>query len=122
MYQFYNANPTASRVGDCTIRAMSKVLGQSWERTYIDVCIKGLLLHDMPSANHIWGAYLEDKGYKRHIVPNQCTVAEFADTHKTGAYILAISGHVVACINGTYFDTWDSGDCVPIYYWEKENE
>ena len=33
MYQFYNANPNAARVGDCTIRAISKVLNQSWDFT-----------------------------------------------------------------------------------------
>lgn len=26
---FYNPNPTGKRVGDCTVRAISKALGQS---------------------------------------------------------------------------------------------
>ena len=33
-----------------------------------------------------------------------------------------ISGHVVAVIDGNYYDTWDSGDKIPIYYWYKANQ
>lgn len=123
MYQFYNANPTASRVGDCTIRAISKVLDQSWEKTYIEICVEGLVMYDMPDANQVWGKYLIDNNFTRHIIPNECsdcyTVRQFANEHKNGRYILALHGHVVACIDGTYYDTWDSGDEVPIYYWEE---
>ena len=119
MFCYYNANPSAARVGDCTIRAISKATNKSWEETYIKVALKGLMMYDMPSANHVWGAYLEDIGFTRHIIPENCSVRQFADEHPTGAYILAISGHVVACVDGTYFDTFDSGDCVPIYYWEE---
>lgn len=126
MYCFYNANPSAARVGDCTVRAISKATGQSWEETFLGLCLKGLLLHDMPSANHVWGSYLEDLGFKRRIIPDTCprcyTVRQFAAENPEGAFVLAISGHVVAVINGNYFDTWDSGDEVPLYYWEKEKE
>ena len=101
-------------------------MDKSWEETYIDVALKGFMLHDMPSANNVWGSYLKDNGYTRHIIPDTCpncyTVRMFAEEHPKGRYILAISGHVVACINGTYYDTFDSGDCVPIYYWQKEGK
>lgn len=120
MYVSYNANPTAARVGDCTVRAISKATGQNWEKTYIDIALQGLRMHDMPSANHVWGSYLDEKGYTRHIIPHNTTVAEFAANNAQGAYILAISGHVVAVVDGNYYDTWDSGDEIPIYYWKKE--
>lgn len=120
MYQYYNANPSGARVGDCTIRAISKATGRTWEETYIDIAIKGLILHDMPSANHVWGSYLADIGFSRHITPNACTVRQFAEDHKKGAYILALSGHVVACVGGIYFDTFDSGDYEIIYFWKED--
>jgi hypothetical protein len=37
-----------------------------------------------------------------------------------GRYILAIPGHAVAIVDGAYFDSFDSGNEVPIYYWKKE--
>lgn len=121
MWIEYNANPEASRVGDCVIRAISKVTEQEWEKTYIDICLRGLMLHDMPSANHVWGDYLRSIGYKRGILPNNCpkcyTVRDFCEEHPNGRYVLAISGHVVASVDGDYYDTWDSGDEIPVYFW-----
>ena len=126
MYVNYNPNPQKATVGDCVIRAVSKIMNQSWERTYIDLCIEGLIMSDFPSSNNVWGTYLRQHGFTRYIVPNTCpdcyTVADFANEHKKGKYILALNGHVVAVEDGRYYDTWDSGNEVPIYYWHKENE
>lgn len=120
MYRNYNANPLGVQTGDCVIRALSKALGQSWEETMAGVCVEALIMCDMPESNRVWGNYLKSKGYKRKAIDCDCTVSEFADTHKNGTYILALSGHVVACIDGVYYDTWNSGDMFPVYYWYKE--
>ena len=125
MWVRYNANPEGKSVGDCVIRALSKALGVSWESIFIDLSSYGLTMHDLPSANSVWGAYLRDKGYSRHIIPDTCpdcySVAQFAEDHPQGKYILALTGHVVAVSDGQYFDTWDSGKEVPVYYWRKRN-
>lgn len=123
MYLKMNVNPECRKGDDCTVRALSVIEGKSWEDMYLDLCIYGLKLHDMPSANHVWGAYLIDKGYTRHICPNnQQTVSEFARGHKKGHYILALHGHVVAVVDGCYIDSWDSGNEIPVYYWQKEGD
>lgn len=120
---FYNPNPTGKRVGDCTVRAISKALGQSWECTYTGLSLQGFLLGDMPSANATWGAYLRAKGFARRIVPDGCpdcyTVRDFAADHPHGTYILALASHVVCLIDGDIYDTWDSQDETPLYYWER---
>ena len=120
----YNANPMFKRVGDCTVRAISKALGESWETTYVGLCIQGFIMCDIPNANSVWGAYLRSKGFRREIIPNDCqdsyTVNDFCREHPTGKYVLALSGHVVAICDGDFYDTWDSGEETPIYYWYKE--
>lgn len=126
MWKEYNANPIARRGDDCTIRAISKTLGKSWEEVYVDLCAYGLKAYDMPSSNHVWGAYLMDNGFTRHIIPNTCpscyTVKDFVKEHRYGKYILALNGHVIAIEDGNYYDTWDSGDEIPLYYWMKKGE
>lgn len=126
MFIKYNANPINKRVGDCTVRAISKVLNQSWDKTFVEMCVESFILCDMPSANHVWGAYLKHKGFKKKIIPDyfsECyTVKDFCNDNPKGTFVLAISGHVVAVKDGNYFDTWDSGDEIPIYYFMKDEE
>lgn len=79
---------------------------------------------DMPSSNAVWGAYLKSRGFKRYIIPNECpdcyTVKDFCKDHPKGHYILGTGTHVIAIIDGFYYDTWDSGELIPIFYWKKE--
>ena len=119
-----NPNPYGSYVGDCVIRAISIAQNEPWRNVYIGLAIQGLLMGDMPSSNKVWGEYLKSKGYRRYIIPNDCpdcyTVRDFCGEYFKGRYILGTGSHVIAVIDGDYYDTWDSGDESPIYYWTKE--
>lgn len=123
MYRELNLNPEQKRVGDCTVRAIAAATHQSWAAVYAALVLEGFELHDMPSANHVWGRYLRRCGWNRSAIPNSCpdcyTVAQFAKDHSDGTYILAMATHVVCVENGDWLDTWDSGDEVPLYYWQK---
>lgn len=128
-FVFYNPNPNNQRVGDCSVRAVSKATGKDWEEAYIGLCTEGFAENDMPSANNVWGRYLQKYGFEEKpiicICPNCVTVAQFAEDHPKGRYVLACQNHVVAVVDGNYYDTWDSGDEVVLYYYaykyEKEN-
>lgn len=123
MWIEHNENPHARRTIDCTIRAISTALEQDWETSFMGICSKGFSTKDMPSANHVWGAYLRSKGWKRHVILNECpdcyTVRDFCREYPHGTYILALDGHVICVRDGNYYDTWDSGDEIPLYYWQK---
>ena len=123
MFIFYTPNPEGLFTNDCTVRAICKALDQTWEKTYMDICLEGRLLYMMPSTNAVWNSYLTKKGFRRYIIPYTCpacyTIKQFCNDHKTGTYILATDDHVVTVIDGDYYDTGDSGDEVPIYYWKE---
>lgn len=124
MFVYYNPNPIHESVGDCTVRAISRVLKQDWYEAYLGIVIRGYMTCDMPSANRVWGEFLKTKGFNKKFIPSTCpdcyTIKDFCKDHPTGTYVLGTGDHVVAVINGDYFDTWDSGNEVPIYYYEKE--
>lgn len=121
MYEEYNPNPCGIRVGDCVIRAISKLMNQDWEKTYIELCLQGLKMCDMPSSNPVWGSYLLEHGYKQ-VPTNPVTVAEFCDRHPQGKYLLATGSHVVTIEDGNYYDAWNSGNEIIMYYFEKEED
>lgn len=119
----YNPNPIRNnRVGDCTVRAISKALDQNWETTYAGLTAYGFIRGDMPNANHVWGTYLKSKGFKQYVIEvikEFYTVEDFCNDYPFGTFILAIDGHVVCVKDGFYYDTWDSGGEIPIYYWKR---
>ena len=101
-------------------------MNQSWEDTYIGIMLQGYSMHDMPSSNNVWGRYLFEHGFRRYIIPDTCpdcyTVRQFCADNPQLTGILATGTHVIAVgEGGNYFDTWDSGDEVPIYYWRRED-
>ena len=126
MWKQYNPNPAGARVGDCTVRAVGFATRQTWEAAFVGVCLEGMCQCDMPSANHVWGAYLRRKGFKRRMLEDACpdcyTLRDFCKDHPHGVYVVAISGHVVCVSDGDYYDSWDSGSEVPIYYFTKEGD
>ena len=81
----------------------------------------GLMMDDKA----VWGKILKDMGFTKIVVPEDCptcyTVKDFAREHNRGTYIVATNNHVVAVIDGDYYDTFDGGDDTPIYYWRAKD-
>lgn len=123
-YRYLNVNPRHQDTGDCVIRAISVLMNQSWSWTYFMICLQGFLMYRMPSTNSVWSQYLYGCGYRRTSLPDTCpdcyTVKEFCQDFPNGRYLLALDGHVVAVIDGDYYDTGDSGNEVPLFYWRKD--
>ena len=123
MYIYYNPNPLKLSVGDCTIRAISKVTNQTWKQTYLDLLTQGFIMYDMPSSNRVWSKLLKLYGFRKFYIPDMCpdcyTIKEFCYDHPIGEFVVGTGEHVVAVINGNYYDSWDSGNEIPIYYFER---
>jgi hypothetical protein len=126
MYSEYNPNPHNRRVGDCVIRAISKVLEMSWEDVFLALCLLGYVMGDLPSSNQVWGRFLRENGFTREAIPNDCpdcyTIEDFCAEHPQGIYVIGTGTHAVAIVDGCYYDTWQSGNETPIYYFRKEVE
>lgn len=123
-YKYLNVNPKHQNTGDCVIRGISVLMNQSWAWTYFMICLQGFLMYEMPSTNSVWSTYLSNCGYTRTSLPDTCpdcyTVKDFCRDFPIGKYLLALDGHVVAVIDGDYYDTGDSGNEVPLFYWRKD--
>ena len=123
-YTYYNPNPLGLSVGDCTIRAISKIIERDWKQTYLGLIVQGYQMYDMPSANRVWGEYLRSLGFVRRTIPDNCpdcyTVRDFCRDNPIGKFILGTGEHVIAVVDGDYYDSWDSGREIPIYYFERQ--
>ena len=128
-YKYYQPNrkDLKDKYGDCVIRALTKLLDKDWMQVFDDLLPYARELQCMPNGKSCYSRYLTDHGYVYHGISNKKgskrpTVDSFSRTHKNGRYFLNVAKHCVACIDGKYYDTWDSGECCIYGYWEKEEE
>ena len=120
----YNIHPYQDDIDDCVIRAIATFFDISWDEAYIMVVTQGFKMKLFPTnRNDVWGSLLHDKGCEHYYINFNCptcvTVKKFADDHPHGRYILGTTTHAVAVIDGNYYDTWDSGEEYPVYYFTK---
>lgn len=117
-----NPNPVGRDTGDCVIRAVAIATDQSWRKTYRDLCRLGEIQGDLPNSNAVWGMYLREKGAKQFLLPENCpdciTVRAFCERYPDGVYVIGTGNHAVACIDGDWYDSWDSGSAVPTIFWK----
>lgn len=126
MWAEYNPNPISRKVGDCAVRALAKALDTDWETAYAMAALNGFSMGDMPSSDAVWGAVLRQNGFYKDTIPNTCpdcyTAEDFCLDHPQGTFVLGFGGHVATVKDGVLYDSWDSSNETPIYFWfRKEN-
>lgn len=124
MWRKFNNNPTGRTVGDCAVRAVSVAIGVDWEQAYDLITDAGYAMGDMPSSDSVWGAVLRQHGFYRSAIPNSCpdcyTAEDFAADNPYGTFVLGFGGHVAAVKDGVIYDSWDSRNEIPQYYWFRK--
>lgn len=126
MWIEYNPNPTGRRVEDCAIRAIAKALDTDWETAFAKVSANAFQMGDMPHSDSVWGSVLRQAGFYRESVPNECpdcyTAEDFAIDHPRGTFVLGFGGHVATMVDANLFDSWDSSQLSPQFYWYRKDE
>lgn len=119
MFKFTNPHPQGKRVGDCVKRACCLASGIN----YHDIAImlnrfKKETSGDSYNSNKNWKPFIEkvllgkkDTDDMRFaFYGHRYTVNDYAKYWDEETAILRCSKHLVACKDGDYLDTWDSGD------------
>ena len=119
-FRYYNPNPIKNDASDCVVRSLCRVTGKPWAEQFLDLAEKSLELGDMPSVNVVWLSYLRDLGFKKAIIPNTCpdcyTIEDFCIDNPVGMFVVGTGSHVVTCVDGFLYDSWDSSMQTPIFY------
>ena len=124
VWVWYNPSPAGRNVGDCAVRAVAKALDVDWETAYAMMASAGYAMNDVPSSNAVWGSVLRQHGFVRSSIPPTCpdcyTAEDFAKDHPHGTYVLGFGNHTATIRNGRLFDSYDSSQMIPQYYWQKK--
>lgn len=126
-WKYYQPNKKdlKDNYGDCVIRALTKVLNKEWLDVFEELLPYARSLQCMPNGKPCYEKYLTDNGFEYTGISNKKgtkrpTVQSFSKDHKEGTYFLRVANHVVAVVDGYFYDTWDSGDCSMYGYWTKQ--
>lgn len=123
MYIYYQPNPCGRAVGDCAIRAISAAFNIDWEEAFDILASFAKSMCDMPASDQVWGAALRANGFRKAILPTYCphcyTMEDFCKDFPHGIYVVGFGGHVATVIDGDLYDSWDSSQEMPVYYWYK---
>ena len=120
-----NPNPGKKIAPDCVIRAISVALNKTWLDVSDELYSVARREYSITSDDHVWGRYLYELGFEPFLLSESCpkciTVRAFSKIFPRGTYIIGTGSHAVAVVNGNYFDTWDSGNEVPTFFWKIVN-
>lgn len=119
-FKFSNPHPTGKLTNDCVIRAIVHATDKNYFEASADVkrFKKVTKESSYTSRKHVKRYIEEALNAKKISFPAEkgcprMNGRRFAETYKTGTYILNMAGHVVTCKDGVILDTWNCLDrCV----------
>lgn len=128
MHIHFNNNPkykdeSSWGRGDCVIRAISCAMNWTWQESYIWCVLHSMTVCDLPNTLEGFRHIMKDLGFERTILDDKykVNVKTFCEQHKKGIYILSVeglTGHVVCCKDGDWYDAFDSGQFL-VYGYNK---
>lgn len=113
---------------DCSVCAVMKALDFDWGTAYAALCEAGRQLRRMPNETQSIDRVLSN-GWKFSWYGVNCragevkpTVAELAARYPDRTMVASTNEHVVAIVDGDWYDKWDSGDRKAAGWWTKPEE
>jgi len=126
-YKYFQPNKKdlKDKYGDCVVRSLVKSTGKNWLDVFDELVAIARDEQCIPNGKVCYERFLKENGFKYTGVSNKKgtkrpTVLSFTKEHKSGTFVLIVANHIVASIDGIYYDTWDCGDSSMYGYWEKQ--
>ena len=99
---------------DCVIRALANATGCSWLEAFDYLTPRARKEYTVLNDGVRFRKWAQDSGAvwtacKIEKKKVRMTAEEFAETHPTGRYILRLSHHEAACVDGVILDAWNCG-------------
>lgn len=118
--KFIYYSPNGKSQDDCAVRALSKIEGITWREAFLLLSETGAEEESLIQYEHVVSKTLEKLGYNEYKVEKGKPVQLNLITKKIDKGIAFVKGHVVAIVEGNYYDSWDSGLENVQKYYKKE--
>lgn len=126
MYVSYNSHPEDKINSNGAILAVSKVMNLPWHIAFAVMSFIGSDILENPDSYATMSKYLNSSGFKQRTLTedeqadiNEFTVKDFCKRYPFGTYVLMTNKRAIAVVDGKYYDAYDSGNEIIIFYWVK---
>jgi hypothetical protein len=101
-------------------------LDTDWETAHVLLDYASYMMGDISNSNAVMAAVLRQHGFYREAIPNTCpdcySVREFVEEHPNGVFVLGTGTHFVTIKDGEIYDSWNSSDEIPQFYFYRKEE
>lgn len=126
-YKYFNPNPLGKETNDCVIRSICAVTGKSWFDVYDELSEQARIIASPFTG---WNLEEKDKIFSEKYNAQRCkitktkgvnsvNVEKFCKNNPTGKYILRLAHHLMAVIDGQYYEINPGWEKSKVYtYWK----
>ena len=112
IFHYENRNPKNRITADCVVRAISKAMGWSWQKTLTELTTFSLETGFMVNDTKCYKRFFEKRkwlelGQPRKADGTKYTVKEFIALHPKGTYLVNMANHLTVVVDGINYDIWD---------------
>ena len=107
-FVYHNVNPDGIKEEDCVCRAITLAMGKySYQEIAKKLYHTGELLDCEALCMCCYKFLIENVFMCKPVNCDYMTVAEFADLHPFGTYLVRTNGHISVIIDGVCHDIWN---------------
>ena len=106
-FRYWNENPQGEHHNDCVTRAITLASGIPYAKIRKKLFHAAKLLGCSKLCHLCYEFLLSDVLGYRQVNCDGMSIAEFADLHPQGTYLIRIDGHLTTIINNTLYDIFD---------------
>ena len=124
-YEFFNANPTGKKVGDCSIRAVVVALNTKWKVAFSLLATEAMSQYCCMDEPQAVGNVLKQHGFTEMKVSvrggnKRPTLKSLIKQYPNHIIVGQIANHFAAARGGKVRDLWNSSERTLYKYWIKE--
>ena len=117
MFRYLNLNPLDLEESDCVTRAIALASGYSYAEVQDKLYYISQLLECERLCVCCYQHLLSDVFKYDKVYCQGMTVAEFAELHPDGIYLIRMDGHLSVLVNGKIHDIWDCSNEILTDVW-----
>lgn len=106
-FVYYNLNPKGIKENDCVTRAIALATGLDYDKVAQKLYLSAELLDCEKLCVCCYKHLLDNVFAFPRVHCSGLSVAQFADLHPTGTYLIRMNGHLSVLIDYTIYDIWN---------------